>query len=88
MSADLITPQKIAICALVCLLTIVAFRFMLGDKRDLYFKRSDHISFITLRGMFHDAVALGYPRNLIGAVIWLALIAVLAFECAVIVLLF
>ncbi len=84
MSVITITPFKILVCLIFATLSAVAFRFAMGSKRDLHFKRSSPKSILTLRGKLGEYLALGYPKTLTGAAICLCLTAFIAAGCFVI----
>ncbi len=75
-----VTPFKILICLLFALITTVAVRFWLGEKRDLWFARSKSHFLLTIRGAAGEYLAVGYPKSWQGLLILIALLAVLALE--------
>lgn len=81
-----VTPIAIGICLISCLATCIIVRLILGEKRDLYFKRSTFKSVITIRGRLNDAISLGYPKNKTGFLIWAGLLCLLALEVTAILL--
>ncbi len=79
---------KILIAFLLCVATTIALRFLLGKKRDIYFRRSPPKSFITLRSQVSMHLALGYPVTKEGFLISLALVLVLIGEIFLVAFLF
>lgn len=75
---------KIAICFCVALLTAFIARIILGEKRNLWFKRQVPKSIITLRSQISMYFAIGTPTCRQGFIFSSALIAVIIFEIAII----
>lgn len=80
MTGFTITPLKIALCFAAALLTTCVVRFILGNRRDLWFKRSQPKFILTVRGKIGDYLALGYPKTIQGLIILCALLLVLCAE--------
>ena len=75
-----VTPFKILICFTLVLITTISARFLLKDKRDLWFRRSQSKNIITIRGKIGEYLALGYPICLEGFAVTALLLAVIAIE--------
>ena len=75
-----VTPFKILICFILVLITTISARFLLRDKRDLWFRRSQSKNIITIRGKVGEYLALGYPICVEGFVVTALLFAVIALE--------
>ena len=75
-----VTPFKILICFAFVLITTISARFLLKDKRDLWFRRSQSKNIITIRGKIGEYLALGYPICLEGFAVTALLLAVIAIE--------
>lgn len=72
--------EKILLCVVTATATAILFRFLLGEKRDLWFRRSVSKSFITFRSKLAEHVALGHPVTLKGYAATAVLLAVIAAE--------
>lgn len=72
--------EKILLGVVVAIATAIAFRFILGEKRDLWFRRSVSKSFITFRSKLAEHVALGHPVTLSGYAVTAVLLAIIALE--------
>lgn len=75
-----ITSTKVLLCFIAALITTVAVRFALKEKRDLWFARSKSRHIITIRGKVGEHLALGYPKTMQGLVVWVLLLMGLAAE--------
>lgn len=75
---------KIILCFVAALLTTIVVRFILGDRRDLWFKRTSSTIF-NQRGMVGQYLSLGYPITKQGLLVWLGLLAAIVLECLFIV---
>lgn len=71
---------KIVLCFIAALLTTILVRFSLGEKRDLWFKRTSSTIF-NQRGMIGQYLSLGYPITRQGFIVWLGLFVAIALEC-------
>lgn len=70
-SAFIYTQNEIVAGLLLTLISYIALRILLNNKRDIWFKRSAS-SIITLRGALGEYLSLGYPRTKEGALVILA----------------
>lgn len=65
----MIALYHIMYCFIAALITTLALRLYLGQRCNLYFKKSAPKSVITLRGSVGYHLALGYPKNIKGFLI-------------------
>lgn len=75
-----VTPFKILICFVLVLITTISARFLLKDKRDLWFRRSQSKNIITIRGKVGEYLALGYPICVEGFAVTALLFAIIVLE--------
>lgn len=80
-----ITPLKILICFALALVTTIVVRFVLKEKRDLWFTRSMPRSLITVRGAFGQYLSLGYPVTWQGYIVLCALLLIIACEITLVI---
>lgn len=72
---------KIILCFIAAIITAAIVRFMLGEKRELWFKRQIPKSVITLRTRLSVYIAIGSPKTWQGALVCISLLSVIALEC-------
>lgn len=71
---------KIILCFIAALLTTIFVRFAIGERRELWFKRTSSTIF-NQRGFIGQYLSLGYPITRQGLVVWLGLFAAIGLEC-------
>lgn len=80
-----ITWKEACIFLGLALFTTILVRFLISDKRDKWFRRSQPKSPLMVKGALGDFLALGYPVTWQGFLVTLGLLAVIILECLLII---